>query len=126
MGVPFPVGAGPRFFRGCTGCFFTKLWYHTCEPRGSCNFPLGSNPNTELDSMSQAKNVNTTNRRAVLAGIAALPIAALPAIAAAATLSTLPSDVEPDGIDWAAVLGRAEHVVESLRTRHVCAEIRRH
>ena len=70
--------------------------------------------------MSQAKNVNTTNRRAVLAGIAALPIAALPAIAAAATLSTLPSDVEPDGIDWAAVLGRAEHVVESLRTRHVC------
>jgi len=54
--------------------------------------------------------MSNLSRRALVSSVAALPVFAIPAVAS-----------EPDGFDRAAILARAEQMVEFLSTRYVRA-----
>ncbi|WP_245465823.1 MULTISPECIES: hypothetical protein [unclassified Mesorhizobium] len=47
IGVPLPVGLGPRFFGITVVAGFIKLWYHSNGPVGSVNFQAGPNRNDD-------------------------------------------------------------------------------
>lgn len=59
------------------------------------------------------------SRRAILAGIAAAPVAAVPALAVASETKPRILGATPDTDDPKAALARLEQVIDILRTRHV-------
>jgi hypothetical protein len=79
----------------------------------------GPNPQLKgLHTMSQADKRNTTNpsRRALLAGA---PAVALVAGTSASGIATAAEAGAADQLDFTAMLGRAEFVIECLRTRYI-------
>jgi hypothetical protein len=84
----WPVAGRPLFFRTTVFDRAIYLYYTKSEPRGSANFPPGSNPQHGVYSMSRAPSQidrRTLIRAGTAAGAAAIPTAGLSAPSAGAT-----------------------------------------